>query len=115
MRYSTESRKLKYVEGYTLLSFARKFGDNYRKKLMHTTVKTRIDATKTTSKRVIQKTAEATGNLIGNKIVNKSISAGKTKIKGKKKRKRNKWNAKHLHTVWNTSTNYWCFKILGTV
>ena len=58
------------------------------KKLMHTTVKTGIDPTKTASKRVIQKTAEATGDLIGNKIVDKSISAGKTKIKGKKKKKK---------------------------
>ena len=48
------------------MSFARKFGDKYCKKLMDTATKTGIDAAKTTSKRVVQKTAEATGDLIGN-------------------------------------------------
>ena len=33
---------------------------------MDNATKTGIDATKTTSKRVVQKTAEATGDLIGN-------------------------------------------------
>ena len=50
------------------MSFARKVGDNYGKKLMDTVTKTGIDAAKTASKRVVQKTAEATGYLIGNKI-----------------------------------------------
>ena len=35
------------------------------------------DATKTTSKRAIQKTAEATGDLIGNKIADKITSTSK--------------------------------------
>ena len=43
-------------------------GDKYGKKLMGTATKTRIDLAKTTSKRVVQKTAEATRDLIGNKI-----------------------------------------------
>ena len=38
---------------------------------MDTATKTGIDAAKTTSKRVVQKTAEATGDLIGNKIADK--------------------------------------------
>ena len=79
MRYSTEPRFRKYVEGYGFLSFARKFGDKYRKKLMDTATKTGIDAAKTASKRVVQKTAEATGDLIGNKIVGKTTSIGKSK------------------------------------
>ena len=37
------------------LSFARKFGDKYGKKLINTATKTRIDAGKTASKRVVQK------------------------------------------------------------
>ena len=41
MKYSTEPRKIKYFEGYSFLSFARKFGDKYGKNLMDT--KTRID------------------------------------------------------------------------
>ena len=84
MRYSTERRFRKYVEGYGFLSFARKFGDKYRKKLMDTETKTRIDATKTASKRVVQKTAEATGDLIENKIASQITSLSKPKEKTKK-------------------------------
>ena len=53
------------------------------KKLMDTATKTRIDAVKTASKRVVQKTAEATGDLIGNKIADKIRSIGKSKEKEK--------------------------------
>ena len=42
MRYSTEPRYRKYVEGYSFFSFARKFGDKYGKKLIDTATKTRI-------------------------------------------------------------------------
>ena len=66
MRYSTEPKYRKYVEGYGFLLFARKFGDKYGKKLMDTATKTEIDAVITTSKKVVQKTAEVTGDLIGN-------------------------------------------------
>ena len=45
--------------------------------------KTGIDAAKTASKRVVQKTAEATRDLIGNKIADKITSIGKTKEKEK--------------------------------
>ena len=72
MRYSTEPIFRKYVKEYGFLSFARKFGDNYGKKLMDTATKTGRDAAKT---------AEATGDLIGNKIVDKITSAGKSKEK----------------------------------
>ena len=47
MRYSTEPKFRKYVKGYGFLSFARKFGDKYGKKLMDTATKTEIDAAKT--------------------------------------------------------------------
>ena len=67
MRYSTELKYIKQVKGYVFLSFARKFADKYGKKLMDDTRKTGIDAAKTASKQVVQKTAEATGDLIGNK------------------------------------------------
>ena len=49
------------------MSFARKFGNKYGKKLMDTATKTRIDAAKTASKWLVQKTAEATRGLIGKK------------------------------------------------
>ena len=45
--------------------------------------KTGIDAAKTASKRVVQKTAEATGYLIGNKIDDKITSIGKSEEKEK--------------------------------
>ena len=68
MRYSIKPKFIKYVKWYGFLSFARKFGDKYGKKLMDTAAKLTIDAAKAASKRVVQKTAEATGALIGNKI-----------------------------------------------
>ena len=52
---------------------------------MDTATKTGIDAAKTASKRVVQKTAEATGDLIGNKIADKITSIGKPKEKETKK------------------------------
>ena len=41
MRYSLEPNFRRYVKGYGLLSFARKFGDKYGKKLMNTAIKVR--------------------------------------------------------------------------
>ena len=85
MRYSTEPRFRKYVKGYVFLSFVKQFGNKHRKKLMDTANKTGIDAAKTASKRVVQKTAEATRDLIGNKIADKITSIGKSKEKEKTK------------------------------
>ena len=65
MRYSLEPKYRKCVQGYGFLSFARKIGDEYGKKLMDTATKIGIDAAKTASKRVVQKTKKATGDLIG--------------------------------------------------
>ena len=84
MRYSTEPKFRKYVKEDEFLSFARKFGDKYGKKLMDTATKTGIDATKTASKRIAQKIAEAAGDLIGNKIGDKTTSVGKSKEKQNK-------------------------------
>ena len=50
---------------------------------MGTATKTEIDAAKTSSKRVVQKTVEATVDLIGNKIADKITSVGNTKSKEK--------------------------------
>ena len=83
MRYSTEPKLRKYVKGYGFLSFARTFGDKDGKKLTDAATKTGIDAVKTASKRVVQKTAEATGDFVGNKIADKITSIGKTKEKEK--------------------------------
>ena len=59
MRYSTEPEYRKCVKGYGFLSFGRKFGDKYDKKLMDTATKTEIDASKTASKRVVQKSSRS--------------------------------------------------------
>ena len=67
MRYSTEPKYRNFVQGHGFLSFARKFGDKYGKKLMDTARKTGIDALKSASKKVVQNTAEASGDLIGQK------------------------------------------------
>ena len=84
MRYSTEPRFRKYFTGYSFLSFARTFGDKCGKKLMDPATKTGIDAAKTASKIVVQKTAEATGDLIENKIADKINLLGKPKGKTNK-------------------------------
>ena len=52
---------------------------NMVKKLIDIVTKARIDAAKTASKRVVQKTAETTGDLTRIKIADKIISVGKTK------------------------------------
>ena len=67
------------------MSFAKKFGSKYGKTLMDTATKTEIDATKTTSKRIVQQTTEAIWDLIGNKIADKITSIGKPKEKETKK------------------------------
>ena len=77
MRYSTEPKYRKYIQGYHFLSFARRFGNKYGKKLMDTATKTGIDAAKITSKRVVQKTAKAPEDFI------KITLLGKTKSKEK--------------------------------
>ena len=46
MRYSLETNYRKYVQGYDFLSFARKFGDKYGKKLMDNSTKTVINTAK---------------------------------------------------------------------
>ena len=86
MRYSPERRKRIYVEGYGFLSLAIKFGDKCDKTLMDIATNSGIDAPKTASKRVVQKTAEATGDLIGNKINDKIALEGKTKNKRKRRK-----------------------------
>ena len=83
MRYSTEPKYRKYVQKYDILSYVKKFGDKYDKKLIDTATKARIAVAKTASKSIVQRTAEATGDLIGNKIAEKITSVGKTKSREK--------------------------------
>ena len=94
MRYSLEPTYRKYVQSCGFLSFARKFGDKYGKKLMDTATKVGtskygkkiIDTTKnqgtefakTAGKKIVQKSAEAIEDLI-KKIADKITSLGKSK------------------------------------
>ena len=82
------------------MSFSRKCGDKYGKRLIDTATKTGIDAAKTASKRVVQKTAEATGDLIGDKITDKITSLGKTKSKGRWKTRKRKQIIDDLRLFW---------------
>ena len=66
---------------------------------MDTATKTGIDAAKTASKRVVQKTAEATGDLIGNKIADKITSISKPKEKETKR-------TRNLYSARKKTTNY---------
>ena len=67
---------------------------------MDTATKTGIDAAKTASKQVVQKTAEATGDSVGNKIVDKITSLGKAKS-------REKEDTRNLHTTRKKTANCW--------
>ena len=53
---------------------------------MDTAIKTGMNAAKTASKKVVQKTAKATGDIIEKKIADKIISIGKPKEKEKPKK-----------------------------
>ena len=69
---------------------------------MDTTAKTGIDAAKTASTQVVQKTAQATEDSIGNKIADNITSLGKTKSKKKQKKR----NTRNLNTTREKTANY---------
>ena len=98
MRYSTEPRFRKYDEGYGFLSFAKNSVINMVKKVMDTATKTGINATKSASKWVVQKTTEAT-DLIRNKTADKITSTGKSKGKNKESRRNLHSNKKKQQNI----------------
>ena len=83
IRYSVHLRDWIFIKGYAFLFFAKNIGKNiaknvsknltskYSQKLLDNDKGSATHTLKTTSKRVIQKTAEAPGYLIGHKICNK--------------------------------------------
>ena len=91
--YSVSSAKRIFVKGYEFLCFTKKKGKNigkkiskswnckYNQKLLDNAKQSATGAFKTSSRKVIQKTAEATSDLIGNKIADKIIRASKTSPK----------------------------------
>ena len=76
MRYSIEPKDRnvmeRYVKGHGFLFFGKNMGktltNKYSQKLLDNAKKSVADATKTTSKRNIQKRTEGSGDFIGNKI-----------------------------------------------
>ena len=76
MRYSLEPRKRKHVEGHCFLSFVKKMWRQVWLKNNGLGTKKGIGTVKTTSKKVVQKTAEGTRDLVGNKRAYKITSAG---------------------------------------
>ena len=66
MRYSTKPKYRKWLKVVGFCHLQESLEINTVKK-MDIATKTGIGATKTASKRVVQKTAEASGNLIGKK------------------------------------------------
>ena len=89
MRQSNLERDQIFVKGYGFLSFAKNMGKNigknisknlsgkYSRELLNHAKKSAADALKTSSKKVIQKTAGTTGDLIDNKIVDIFTKASK--------------------------------------
>ena len=64
--YSIELKIRKYVKGYGFLSFARNLSHKYGKQLLDIAARTRLDALKTFSIKVVHK---ATGEFIGKKML----------------------------------------------
>ena len=86
MQFSVQPRDRIFVKGYGFLSFAKhskniskNLSDKYSQKRLHHAKQSATDALKTSSERVIQKTAEATGDLIDNKIADKIRGVSKKK------------------------------------
>ena len=73
IHYSTKLRTRKNIKGYGLLSYARNLSNKYQKKLLDTATKTRLDAAKAASKKVVHKTAKTASELIGNKTAEKNV------------------------------------------
>ena len=73
MHYSIEAKTRKYVKGYGFLSFKRNLSNKYRKQLLDTAKKARLDALKTVTKKVAYKVAEAPRVFIGSKVTNKIV------------------------------------------
>ena len=90
MRYQTDNKYRKYVQGYEFLSFARNFANKYGKQLMDTTKEQGTKFIKTSGEKILKKSAIATGDLIGNKIADKTTSLGNKKDYDQNKNEINK-------------------------
>ena len=96
MRYSIDRRNKIYVKSYGFLSFteniathaakvARDMSNKQSQKLLNSAKIYTADATKTASKRAIEKTAEVTGDLICNKFADNVTCISKSPRNASKK------------------------------
>ena len=128
MRYLIQPKYRKYVQGCGFLSFARKFGIKYGKKLVNTgisyakkfsnskygkkiidtTKKERINFSKIAGKKILPKSAEATEDLTGNKIADKITSLGnKPKNEELEEQQSEKFEIiRNYHSTRKKTTNY---------
>ena len=90
MRYQTDNKYRKCVQGYGFMSFARGFGNIYGKRLINKGITAAkmfnkskyskalknecLKFAKSSGKQILKRTAESTGDLIGNKIADKISS-----------------------------------------
>ena len=100
MRYSLEPRYRRYVQGPGFISFARKIGNKYdrkifdksidvgksmkkkySKKILDKSIDASKDFAKIAGKKVLTKSAEATGDLIDNKIADRITTSIRNKDK----------------------------------
>ena len=84
MKYQTDNKYRKYVQGYGFLSFARNF-KNFSKILAKKFSKSKygkvlkkegLKFAKASGKQIFEKSAQATSDLIGNKIADKNTLLG---------------------------------------
>ena len=74
MRYATDRKGRKYVQGYGFLSFTRGLAQSAAaRKARDSLVKHGTEAATKAAKRAVNKAAEATGDLVGQKIADKIV------------------------------------------
>ena len=88
MKYQTDNKYRKSVQGYIFLSFAGNFGNKHGKKLISSAKKFSkskygkalkkegVKFAKISGKQILEKSAQATGDLIGNRITDRITSLG---------------------------------------
>ena len=73
MCYSIEPRERRYIKGYVFLSFARKFGNKYGKRLISTAIKTGTSFNSIYGKKLTDKTIKKVKILLRLQVKKKSL------------------------------------------
>ena len=108
MHYSVQLRERIFVKGYEFLIFSKNMGKSigknisknlsgkYNERRLDHAQPSATDGLKTTSKRVIQKTAEATDDLIGNKIADSIMKFSRSSAQNNSETITNEYNKKYV-------------------